>query len=108
MNSLFILLLPSVLGLKIINHLYNKKSNRDLVFYYLLLVLCSNILCMLFVVSANKFDGNLCLYMNEHLIFSFKYLILSVFTNIILGFAFSILIKNFKFSLEVKNEKKNN
>jgi len=108
MNSLFILLLPSILGLKIISHLYPKKTNRDLIFYYLLLILFSNVICMLFVVLVNKFDGNLCMYIGDHLKFSLKYVFLSIFTNVILGFVFSILIKNFKISLEVKNEKKNN
>lgn len=108
MYSLLIILLPSVLGLKIINHLCVKMKNKELLFNYLLLVLFSNMVCMGLVVLLNNFDENLCLYIDEHLKFAFKYLLLLIITNTLLGFVFSVSIKNFKIKLEVKNEIKNN
>lgn len=108
MNSLFILFLPSILGLKIINHLNQDKKNKELIIYFLLLVLFSNIVCIGSVVFLNNFDGNLLLYFEEHLKFSFKYMLLSVVINIVLSFVFSLLIKNFSIKLEVKNENKKN
>lgn len=104
MYSLLIFLLPSVLGIKIIDILSKKGKIKDFVIYYLLLVLFSNFICMGAIIILNNFDSNIFLYMTEHLKFSFKYLILSMLVNLILGFIFSIFIKYVSISLEVKNE----
>lgn len=69
-----------------------------------MLVLFSNFICMGVIIILNNFDSNIFLYMAEHLKFSFKYLILSMLANLILGFIFSIFIKYVSISLEVKNE----
>ncbi len=107
MYSLFTIFLPSVLGLKIIDHLNPKLKIKDLIIYYFLLVLISNILCIGVDLLLNNFEESLVIYISEHLGFAFKYLLFSTVVNFFLGFAFSILIKNFSISLEVKNETKN-
>lgn len=106
MYSLFIFFLPSVLGIKILKKLNNNDNIKELIVYYLLLVLFSNFICSSIIVLLNNFDGNLVLYVEEHLKFSLKYLILSTSINVLLSFIYSIFIKNLNVILEVKNENK--
>ncbi len=95
MYSLLIFLLPSVLGIKIVDTLVKREKIKDFIIYYLLLVLFSNFICMGIIIILNNFDGNLFLYIMEHLKFSFKYILLSIVINIFLSFVFSAFTKYF-------------
>ena len=109
MNSLFVILLPSLICLKLISKLLEEKDNKILVFYYLMLLFFSNLICFAIIVIFNKFDGNLIIYIEEHLKFALKYSILSIIVNIGLSFILSICSKYLNIKLEVnyENNKKN-
>ena len=106
MYSLICFLLPSMLGLKILDKLNKINTKKDFIIYYSLLVLFSNFICSILIIVLNKFDGNLCLYIDEHLMFTCKYILLSLIINITLSFIISVCIKNCDISLEVQSEKK--
>lgn len=107
MYCLISFFLPSMLGLKILDKLSKINTKKDFVIYYSLLVLFSNFICSIFIIILNKFDGNLCLYIDEHLMFTCKYILMSLIVNLILSFIMGICIKNCDISLEVKHEKNN-
>lgn len=104
--GILILILPSVLGIKIIQRIKNNVNTRDLIMYFLLLVLFSNFLIMLPIILLNGFDGNILTYINDHYIFSFKYELLSIFVNCILPVLFIIVEKYLQVDVEVKDEER--
>lgn len=99
-------LLPSILGSKIIMKFNSSRKLKEIILDYLLLVLFSNLICMFIIVLVNKFDGNLMIYLSEHLAFAVKYLFMSIVINFVLAFIFSIFIKYVDIKLEVKCENK--
>ncbi len=86
MCGLLVFLLPSILGIKVFDIFFKKAKIKDLVINYLLMVLLSNTICIGIIIVLNKHNGDIFLYMMEHLRFYYKYLLLSMFINIILGF----------------------
>lgn len=105
MNSIFVIMLPSILGIKTIELLVGERNNKEIIKDYLNILLLSNYISIALIAIVNKFEYNLIDYINDNMLFAFKYLSISIVISIILGFIFSILIKNVKISLEVKNEK---
>lgn len=103
MNYLFCMLLPSLIGMIVIEKLNGKESVKKQVTNYLLLVFFSNLLLMLSIALINKFDYNLILYISEHMTFALKYTFLSIVINLILAFLISYINKYFDISIEVKH-----
>lgn len=106
MNYLFVYLMPSLIGLKIYDTLVEKKSNKSLCFSYLTMVFFSNFMLMIILAIKNKFALSLSEYIEGNMMFSIKYILMSLVINILLGYVYSLLNKNLSFKLErVNNEK---
>lgn len=107
MNSLIVYLLPSIIGIKIYEVLTNNKNTKDLIINYLSLVLLSNFILVIVLYIKNKFEYNLTNFIENNMIFSIKYIIISIIINTLLGYIYSIINKNISFKLEriIKNEK---
>lgn len=103
--GIMILVLPSILGIRIIQKIKKNVDMRELIMCFLLLVLFSNFLIMIPIILLNGFDGNILTYINEHYMFSFKYELLSIFINCILPVLFIIIEKYIQVDVEVKDEK---
>lgn len=106
MNFIIVFMLPSVLGIKIFNHLNGNKIDFNALIYYLLLVLFSNYGCMCYLALTNKLEVNLVEYALGNYIFSIKYITLMLVLNAILSVIFTIIRKYFVFSIEVENDRK--
>lgn len=107
MNYLFVYLMPSLIGLKIYDTLVEKKSNKSLLFSYLTMVFFSNFMLMVILAIKNKFALSLSEYIEGNMIFSIKYIIMSLIINVIIGYGYSLLNKNLSFKLErVSHEEK--
>ena len=106
MNYLFVYLMPSLIGLKIYDTLVEKKINKSLWFSYLTMVFFSIFMLMIILAIKNKFALSLSEYIEENMMFSIKYILMSLVINILLGYVYSLLNKNLSFKLErVNNEK---
>ena len=114
MSSLFCFMLPSVLGLVVYKSLVKEDNKINLLLSYLLLVLFSNTINLVLVEVLNKFDGSLVEYVTYHSMFALKYIIISLISNVFLGYVFGLIKKNFAITLEMvdanekKSSKKNN
>lgn len=106
LSSIFVFLLPSVLGIKFVMKFNENRKIKDIIIDYLLLVLLSNLILMLIVIIINKFDGNIFDYSLEHLKFSVKYICLSLIINFTLSIIYSVFIKCVDIKIEVKHEDK--
>lgn len=107
MNYLFVYLMPSLIGLKIYDTLVEKKSNNSLLFSYLTMVFFSNFILMVILAIKNKFALSLSEYIEGNMIFSIKYIIMSLIINVIIGYGYSLLNKNLSIKLErVSHEEK--
>ena len=105
MNSMFVYLLPSIIGIKIYNILTKNNNIKDLIINYLSLVLTSNLILIIVLLIKNKFKYNLTDYIESNMAFSLKYLLISIILNIIIGYIYSIINRNISFKLErVKND----
>ena len=99
---------PSLFGCRVLEYFINEKlEKRDLIFYYLFILLFTNSFS---VVISNFLFGlatNLERALNNSPIFSVKYIFVSVFISVLLGFFISVFRKYISFSLEVtKNDNK--
>lgn len=104
MNSLIVYLLPSIIGLKIYEVLTKNKNIKDLIINYLSLILLSNFILMIILYIKNKFEYNLTEFIETNMIFSIKYILISIIINVILGYVYSILNRNVSFKLERINQ----
>lgn len=100
MNSLFVYLLPSIIGIKIYNILTKNNNIKDLIINYLSSVLISNLIIMIILSIKNKFQYNITEYIETNMLFSIKYILMSIVINVLLGYIFSIINKNISFKLE--------
>ena len=106
MNYLFTFLLPSILGIKLFSYLDGENNNMKNISTYFIFVLLSNYICIAIDILFNKFSFNLTDYIENNLVFAFKYITLSIIINIILAFLMEIIKKYIKISIEVKNNEK--
>lgn len=100
MNSLFVYLLPSIIGIKIYNILTKNNNIKDLIINYLSSVLISNLIIMIILSIKNKFQYNITEYIETNMLFAIKYILMSIVINVLLGYIFSIINKNISFKLE--------
>lgn len=104
MNNLIVYLLPSIIGIKIYEVLTNNKDIKDLIINYLSLVLLSNFILIIVIYIKNKFEYNLTEFIENSMLFSIKYIMISIIINILLGYLYSIINKNVSFKLERINK----
>lgn len=102
------LFLPSILGLKFLMHLNKNMNIKDMIIYYLLLVLFSNFICVGVMSIVRKLNINLIAELEAYTLTAFKYLTLGIIANLILALIFTVFIKFISFKIEVNNDKKGN
>lgn len=106
MYSLMAILCPSVFGIKLLDYFNKRISLKNTIYYYLLLVMFSNVLTSVFVYIFFKTSSNYIEYLNTLPIFFAKYVLVSLLINFILVIIITVSMKNMSFKIEVKNEKK--
>lgn len=100
-------MLPSVFGVKILDYLNKNLSLKNIIFYYLILVLCSNIFNCFFAYLLFGVNSNLLSNISEYPILFCKFSMLSIVINVILSLIILIIQKNVKIEVVVdKNENK--
>ena len=106
MYALIAMLLPSLFGLKVMDYLLKGLKIKNLIFYYGILLLVSQGINNLIVLSFFDIDNSLWSALNEVSTFFSIYILISIVINILLVLMFVILIKNIKLEVEVKYEEK--
>jgi len=106
MNFFIIYLLPSVLGLKLFMNFNKERKLFDLIIYYLLFVLFSNLFTMMFWIITNNGKYNLINFSSIDFDFCVSYISVALVLNVILSILFSIISKYITFTIEVENEGK--
>ncbi len=106
MYALIAMLLPSLFGLKVMDYLLKGLKIKNLIFYYGILLLMSQGINNLIVLSFFDIDNSLWNALNEVSTFFSIYILISIVINILLVLMFVILIKNIKLEVEVKYEEK--
>ena len=108
MNFLISFFVPSLLGVRLLERLIEKQfEKRDFVFYYLLILLFTNSISVVFSCWLFGLGGNLEASLMGSPLFSVKYILLSIIVSVILGLGIAVLKRYVSVSLEVvKNEKK--
>ena len=110
MYTVIELLLPSLFGLKIMDYLLKGLTVKNIIFYYSILLLLSQAINNIIVVSFFDIDKSLWTSLNEVSMFFSNYVLISIVINILLALIFVILIKNVKLEVEVEyaeNSKEN-
>lgn len=106
MNAIFAFILPSVLGLKLFMHFNKNKKMFDLIIYYLLFILFSNLVVMIIVNITHGGVQNIFEYLNSDLLVTINYTINALIINILLSIIFTVIDKYIVFDIEVENERK--
>ena len=106
MNFVFVFILPSVFGFKLLYENIDKKNKFNLFLYECMIVLLSNLICTILVFIKNDVDCNIVNYVSSSMNFSIIYIILSIFIGCIIGFIITIIDKYLSINVEVKYEKK--
>ena len=106
MYFFIIFFLPSVFGLKLFMNFNKENKKMDLLIYYFLFVLFSNLGVLTIMIIFNKGINNLLDYAMTNFIFCVKYMYMSLFVNFILSIVFSIIIKYFTFTVGIEYEGK--
>lgn len=110
MNIYLCLLGPSLISIKIFNHLNDDNlSNKKLIFYYLLFVFINNLISTFISALLFNIKTSIDLNLTNFPILAIKYIIISIIIAIIIPFFTEFLRKNIDYSIEVKtNEKTKN
>lgn len=106
MNFIFVFILPSVFGFKLIYDNVDKKNKINLIIYECMLLLISNLICSILVLIKSSEDYSIVLNASNSIKFSIIYIILSIFIGCIVGFIITIFDKYFNINIEVKYDKK--
>lgn len=94
--GLMAILLPSVLGVKILDYLNKGLDLKNTVYYYFILVLFSNFFNNIFSYLIFKINENIFYSLCEYPILFSKFILVSIVINILLVFLIIILQKNIK------------
>ena len=106
MSFIFVFILPSVFGFKLLYENIEKKNKLGLALYECMILILSNLICTILVLLVNKNDCNIVEYAASSMKFSIIYIVLSIFIGCIIGFIITIIDKYFSIDIEVKYEKK--
>lgn len=107
MYAIIAILLPSVLGVKILDYFNRGLSLKNTIYYFLILVLVSNFLNNIFAhvmfdVSENVFGA-----LNDFPIFFSKFVLVSIIINLFLVFLIVVLQRSLKLEIVAAEEKHN-
>lgn len=107
MYGLIALFFPSVVGIKLLDYLKRGLNLKNTIYYYLIFVLCSNLVSVFLSVYIIGMLSDPFEAINRFPIVFSEYVLISLFINVILCFLTIIIQKNVKLEIvEKKNEKK--
>ena len=106
MNFVFVFILPSVFGFKLLYDNVEKKDKLNLIMYGCMLLVITNLLTSIFVMFKNSDDFNIVYSATNSVKMSITYIFLSIFIGCITGLIITIFDKYLKIDVEVKHEKK--
>lgn len=107
MNIYLCLLGPSLISIKIFNHLNSERlSNKNIIFYYVLFVFINNFICTFFSVIFFGGKSSIDESLINFPVFAIKYVIVSVIFSCIIPFFVEIVRKNIDYNIEVKKNEK--
>ena len=106
MNFIFVFILPSVFGFKLMYNNIEKKDKMNLFIYECMILLLSNLICSILFLLKNRAIYNIVEYMNISMGYAIIYIALSSIIGCIIGFLIIVVSKYFNISIEVKYEKK--
>lgn len=97
---------PSFLGVKVIDYLEKKLSLKDSVYYFMIILLFTNIITNIITYLCFNVSSDMVLYLNTLPIFFAKYALTASVVSIIVAVGIIVFKKNISFKIEVvKNEK---
>lgn len=102
MFMLIAVLIPSVVGVKIIDYLVHGLNLKRTIYWFAILLLISTCLNNIIVYLAFGLDSNILSHLNNLPIFFCKYVLISFIINIVMAFGIVVCMKNF--SIEIKKE----
>ena len=105
MNYVFVFILPSVFGFKLIYNNVEKHDKLNLIIYECILLLITNLICSAFVLFKNSGEYSIVYNATNSTKFSVAYIIFSIFISLIVGLIITIFDKYLKINVEVKHEK---
>ena len=106
MNFIFVFILPSIFGFKLIHANVDKKNKLNLIIYGGMLLLINNLLTSILVLFKNSDDFNIVYSATNSVKMSIAYIFLSIFIGCIVGLLITIFDKYLNINVEVKHEKK--
>ena len=93
MNILFVLLFPSIIGLKLITNFNKDKKTFEYILDYLLLVFLTNFIASIIISIFNSGIYNIADYITNNLDFAIKYIIITCVLVVILSLLITIIKK---------------
>lgn len=95
---------PSLIGISFYNKLSKKKKFN--IIKYLIYVLLSNMIVLLILKYFTSFNGDIYNQLAIYSHYAFRYSLLLIFINLIIGFLDFTIVNYINFDIEVVNEKK--
>ena len=107
MFALIAILIPSLIGLKIIEYFFKEFNLKDYIYYYLVLLLFTSILNCIVAYSIFHLEANIFYHLNWLPIYFCKYSLISIFVNVLFAFFIVVIVKNISCKIEVLKSEKN-
>lgn len=106
MFMLIAVLVPSLVGVKILDYLEKGISLKNGIYYFAILLLFSSVIDNILTYLLFNINSDILTYLNTLPIFFCKYILISVVINVLLAIIIFIIKSNVIFEIEVeKNEK---
>ena len=100
------ILIPSLIGISFYNKLAKIKNKKFDIVRYFVYVLLSNMFALLFLKYFTGFNGDIYNQLISYSHYSFRYGLILIVFNIVIGFLDFFKLKFFDFEIEEKNVKK--
>ncbi len=108
MFAVVAILLPSFVGIKLMDHLLKSLKVKDIVIYYGILVLFTQGINNILVKYYYNINDTLWNSLNIGTDFFSIYILVSLIINVLITLLLVVIVKNIKFEVEVAYAKKNN
>ena len=108
MFAIVAILLPSFVGIKLMDHLLKSLKVKDIVIYYGILVLFTQGINNILVKYYYNINDTLWNSLNIGTDFFSIYILVSLIINVLITLLLVVIVKNIKFEVEVAYAKKNN
>ena len=105
MFTIIAVLLPSVLGVKLIDYLYKGLNLKRSLYFFVSLLLISSFINNFLVCVLFKIDSGILVYLNDLPFFFCKYVLISLIINILFALLIVVMMKNVSLEVEVLDEK---